>query len=91
MGSRCASHCQSISVQLPCEGQGDQGLTKDSPLHCFKKPGSKYFLNIFPCSATPHLSNIPPSASEDNFKSLFSGNAGAFKGFKFFQKVRKMA
>lgn len=50
------------SVQLPREGQEDQGLTKDygsSPLHRFKKPGSKNFQNIFPPSATLHLSNIP--------------------------------
>lgn len=49
-------------VQLPREGQEDQGLTKDygsSPLHRFKKPGSKNFQNIFPPSATLHLSNIP--------------------------------
>ncbi|NXI95966.1 PTBP3 protein, partial [Psophia crepitans] len=49
-------------VQLPREGQDDQGLTKDysnSPLHRFKKPGSRNFQNIFPPSATLHLSNIP--------------------------------
>lgn len=49
-------------VQLPREGLDDQGLTKDftnSPLHRFKKPGSKNFQNIFPPSATLHLSNIP--------------------------------
>lgn len=40
----------------------DAGLTKDysqSPLHRFKKPGSKNYLNIYPPSATLHLSNIP--------------------------------
>lgn len=50
------------SVQLPREGHEDQGLTKDysnSPLHRFKKPGSKNYSNIFPPSATLHLSNIP--------------------------------
>ncbi|KAJ8357170.1 hypothetical protein SKAU_G00199640 [Synaphobranchus kaupii] len=44
------------TVQLPREGLDDQGLTKDftnSPLHRFKKPGSKNFQNIFPPSATP--------------------------------------
>ncbi|KAE8277675.1 Polypyrimidine tract-binding protein 1 [Larimichthys crocea] len=49
------------SVQLPREGHEDQGLTKDysnSPLHRFKKPGSKNYSNIFP-PATLHLSNIP--------------------------------
>lgn len=50
------------TVQLPREQQEDHGLTKDygnSPLHRFKKPGSKNFQNIFPPSATLHLSNIP--------------------------------
>lgn len=50
------------TVALPRDGLDDQGLTKDyanSPLHRFKKPGSKNFQNIFPPSATLHLSNIP--------------------------------
>ncbi|XP_013928241.1 PREDICTED: polypyrimidine tract-binding protein 1 [Thamnophis sirtalis] len=82
------------TVQLPREGQEDQGLTKDygnSPLHRFKKPGSKNFQNIFPPSATLHLSNIPPSIIEDDLKLLFSSNGGMVKGFKFFQRDRKMA
>uniref|UniRef100_A0A8C9P7J5 RRM domain-containing protein n=1 Tax=Spermophilus dauricus TaxID=99837 RepID=A0A8C9P7J5_SPEDA len=82
------------NVQLPREGQEDQGLTKDygnSPLHRFKKPGSKNFQNIFPPSATLHLSNIPPSITEEDLKVLFSSNGGVVKGFKFFQKDRKMA
>ncbi|XP_029566427.1 LOW QUALITY PROTEIN: polypyrimidine tract-binding protein 3-like [Salmo trutta] len=86
------------TVQLPREGQEDQGLTKDfsgSPLqkkkHRFKKPGSKNFQNIFPPSATLHLSNIPPSITDDILKDLFSGNGYTVKAFKFFQKDRKMA
>ncbi|XP_066490881.1 polypyrimidine tract-binding protein 1 isoform X1 [Tiliqua scincoides] len=82
------------TVQLPREGQEDQGLTKDygnSPLHRFKKPGSKNFQNIFPPSATLHLSNIPPSVTEEDLKMLFACNGGMVKGFKFFQKDRKMA
>ncbi|NXA07373.1 PTBP1 protein, partial [Sapayoa aenigma] len=82
------------TVQLPREGQEDHGLTKDygnSPLHRFKKPGSKNFLNIYPPSATLHLSNIPPSITEEDLKMLFSNNGGMVKGFKFFQKDRKMA
>lgn len=50
------------TVQLPKEGQPDAGLTKDytsSNLHRFKKPGSKNYQNIYPPSATLHLSNIP--------------------------------
>ncbi|NXL39873.1 PTBP1 protein, partial [Glaucidium brasilianum] len=82
------------TVQLPREEQEDRGLTKDygnSPLHRFKKPGSKNFQNIFPPSATLHLSNIPPSVNEEDLKMLFSTNGGMVKGFKFFQKDRKMA
>ncbi|NWV42979.1 PTBP1 protein, partial [Grantiella picta] len=82
------------TVQLPRENQEDHGLTQDfgtSPLHRFKKPGSKNFQNIFPPSATLHLSNIPPSVTEEDLKLLFSSNGGMVKGFKFFQKDRKMA
>ncbi|KAL7988622.1 hypothetical protein Chor_007541, partial [Crotalus horridus] len=82
------------TVQLPREGQEDQGLTKDygnSPLHRFKKPGSKNFQNIFPPSATLHLSNIPPSVTVDDLKDLFAGTGCTVKAFKFFPKDRKMA
>ncbi|KAK1152380.1 polypyrimidine tract-binding protein 1-like isoform X3 [Acipenser oxyrinchus oxyrinchus] len=82
------------TVQLPREGQEDQGLTKDfsnSPLHRFKKPGSKNFQNIFPPSATLHLSNIPPSVVEDDLRVLFMSCGAVVKAFKFFQKDRKMA
>ncbi|TDH09002.1 hypothetical protein EPR50_G00103840 [Perca flavescens] len=82
------------SVQLPREGHEDQGLTKDysnSPLHRFKKPGSKNYSNIFPPSATLHLSNIPPSVVEDDLKMLFSTSGALVKAFKFFQKDHKMA
>nr|XP_033771829.1 polypyrimidine tract-binding protein 2 isoform X3 [Geotrypetes seraphini] len=82
------------TVQLPREGLDDQGLTKDfgnSPLHRFKKPGSKNFQNIFPPSATLHLSNIPPSVSEDDLRALFANTGGTVKAFKFFQRDHKMA
>uniref|UniRef100_A0A672INY6 RRM domain-containing protein n=1 Tax=Salarias fasciatus TaxID=181472 RepID=A0A672INY6_SALFA len=82
------------SVQLPREGHEDQGLTKNysnSPLHRFKKPGSKNYSNIFPPSATLHLSNIPPSVSEEDLKMLFSSSGAVVKAFKFFQKDHKMA
>ncbi|MBN3302976.1 PTBP3 protein, partial [Amia calva] len=82
------------TVQLPREGQEDQGLTKDfsnSPLHRFKKPGSKNYQNIFPPSATLHLSNIPPSVVEEDLKMLFASSGALVKAFKFFQKDRKMA
>uniref|UniRef100_A0A667XE27 Polypyrimidine tract binding protein 1a n=1 Tax=Myripristis murdjan TaxID=586833 RepID=A0A667XE27_9TELE len=82
------------TVQLPREGHEDQGLTKDysnSPLHRFKKPGSKNYSNIFPPSATLHLSNIPPSVVEDDLRGLFASSGATVKAFKFFQKDRKMA
>uniref|UniRef100_A0A8C6ZQX0 Polypyrimidine tract-binding protein 1 n=1 Tax=Nothoprocta perdicaria TaxID=30464 RepID=A0A8C6ZQX0_NOTPE len=82
------------TVQLPREGQEDQGLTKDysnSPLHRFKKPGSKNFQNIFPPSATLHLSNIPPSVTVDDLKNLFASTGSTVKACKFFQKDHKMA
>uniref|UniRef100_A0A3B3CDS6 Polypyrimidine tract-binding protein 1 n=1 Tax=Oryzias melastigma TaxID=30732 RepID=A0A3B3CDS6_ORYME len=82
------------TVQLPREGHEDQGLTKDysnSPLHRFKKPGSKNYSNIFPPSATLHLSNIPPSVMEDDLRRLFGSTGATVKAFKFFQKDRKMA
>lgn len=81
-------------VQLPREGQENQSLTKDygnSPLCHFKKLGSKNFQNIFLHSVTLHLSNIPPSISEDDLKMLFSSNGSITKVFNFFQKDRKMA
>uniref|UniRef100_A0A669DXX5 Polypyrimidine tract binding protein 1 n=1 Tax=Oreochromis niloticus TaxID=8128 RepID=A0A669DXX5_ORENI len=80
--------------ELPREGHEDQGLTKDysnSPLHRFKKPGSKNYSNIFPPSATLHLSNIPPSVVEDDLKMLFASSGAVVKAFKFFQKDHKMA
>uniref|UniRef100_A0A8C6WQ68 Polypyrimidine tract-binding protein 1 n=1 Tax=Neogobius melanostomus TaxID=47308 RepID=A0A8C6WQ68_9GOBI len=73
------------TVQLPREGHEDQGLTKDfsnSPLHRFKKPGSKNYSNIF-----PRL----PSVMEDDLKRLFGSSGATVKAFKFFQKDRKMA
>ena len=62
------------SVQMPKEGQPDAGLTKDysqSPLHRFKKPGSKNYLNIYPPSPTLHLSNIPPNITEEFLEDAF--------------------
>ncbi|XP_026485714.1 polypyrimidine tract-binding protein 2 isoform X10 [Vanessa tameamea] len=82
------------TVQLPKEGQPDAGLTRDysqSPLHRFKKPGSKNYQNIYPPSATLHLSNIPATVSEDDIKDAFTKRGFAIKVFKFFPKDRKMA
>ncbi|KAK8778647.1 hypothetical protein V5799_020013 [Amblyomma americanum] len=81
-------------VQLPKDGQPDAGLTKDyinSPLHRFKKPGSKNYQNIYPPSATLHLSNIPPAVSEEQIREAFTQTGGTVVAFKFFPKDRKMA
>uniref|UniRef100_A0A1A7Z9E9 Polypyrimidine tract binding protein 2a n=1 Tax=Nothobranchius furzeri TaxID=105023 RepID=A0A1A7Z9E9_NOTFU len=81
------------TVALPRDGLDVQGLTKDyanSPLHRFKKPGSKNFQNIFPPSATLHLSNIPQNVTEDDLQLLFTNTGGTVKAFKFFQD-HKMA
>uniref|UniRef100_A0A4W6CQV1 Polypyrimidine tract binding protein 3 n=1 Tax=Lates calcarifer TaxID=8187 RepID=A0A4W6CQV1_LATCA len=71
----------------------EQALTRDfsgSALHRFKKPGSKNFNNIFPPSATLHLSNIPSSVSEEVLKDLFSSSGFTVKAFQVFPD-RKMA
>ncbi|CAO1428410.1 unnamed protein product [Diamesa serratosioi] len=82
------------AVQLPKEGQPDAGLTRDysqNPLHRFKKPGSKNYQNIYPPSATLHLSNIPATVTEDEIKDAFTTNSFEVKAFKFFPKDHKMA
>uniref|UniRef100_A0A8C8UJY7 RRM domain-containing protein n=1 Tax=Peromyscus maniculatus bairdii TaxID=230844 RepID=A0A8C8UJY7_PERMB len=92
--SLCIVLSKHQSVKLPREGKEDQDLTKDyvnSPLHRFRKPGSKNFQNIFPPTATLHLSNLPTSVLEEDLKKLFSSGGGSVKAFKFFPKDRKMA
>ncbi|KAG5672552.1 hypothetical protein PVAND_002672 [Polypedilum vanderplanki] len=82
------------AVQLPKEGQPDAGLTRDysqNPLHRFKKPGSKNYQNIYPPSATLHLSNIPATVTEEEIREAFSSNGFEVKAFKFFPKDHKMA
>ncbi|XP_055678815.1 polypyrimidine tract-binding protein 2 isoform X15 [Lutzomyia longipalpis] len=82
------------AVQLPKEGQPDAGLTRDysqNPLHRFKKPGSKNYQNIYPPSATLHLSNIPSTIAEEDIRDAFVKNSFDVKAFKFFPKDRKMA
>ncbi|NXD81785.1 PTBP3 protein, partial [Halcyon senegalensis] len=82
------------TVQLPSEGQQHHGLTKDysnSPLHRFKKPGSRNFQNIYPPSATLHLSNIPPSVTVDDLKNLFANKGSTVKAFRFFERDCRMA
>ncbi|XP_078488599.1 polypyrimidine tract-binding protein 3-like isoform X1 [Ciona intestinalis] len=80
-------------VQMPREGQEMAKLTQDysnSPLHRFKKPGSKNFQNIFAPSEVLHLSNIPNDTEENFLRSKFE-EVGVVVGFKFFVKDRRMA
>lgn len=83
------------NVQMPKDGQPDSGLTKDytsSPLHRFKKPGSKNYQNIFPPSATLHLSNIPSTCTEQKLREAFESVAQVkVVNFKFFPNDQKMA
>ncbi|NXT51035.1 PTBP3 protein, partial [Pluvianellus socialis] len=82
------------TVKLPYLGQENHGLTKDysnSPLHRFKNPGSRNLENIFPPSATLHLSNIPPSVTVDYLKNIFASAGSTVKDFRFLQNDRKMA
>jgi len=72
----------------------EDGLTEDytsSPLHRFKKPGSKNYQNIFAPSATLHLSNIPDCVDEEYIKTLFASTGGAVHNFRFFQNDHRMA
>lgn len=83
-------------VQMPREGnQSDTGLTKDftnSPLHRFKIPGSRNYLNIYPPSNTLHISNIPATIDENDLHKAFKEACGfEYASFKFFPKDKKMA
>ncbi|XP_008946275.1 PREDICTED: polypyrimidine tract-binding protein 3-like [Merops nubicus] len=85
------SKCQTVYL---CEGQDDCGLTQDyrnSLLHRFKKANSKNVQNIYPPSATLHISNIPLSATADCVKTIFANKGFTVKAFKFFEKDGRMA
>lgn len=86
-------HSKHQQVQMPKDGQEAAKLTQDysnSPLHRFKKPGSKNFQNLYPPSATLHLSNIPGEILEEDLREKFS-RCGTVVEFRFFQKDRRMA
>merc|ERR550534_860541 len=81
------------NVNMPKSEDEGKELTKDyanSPLHRFKKPGSKNFQNIFPPIRTLHLSNIPESVTEEEIQEMFSEH-GTISNFLFFPKDRRMA
>merc|ERR1719187_2496997 len=80
-------------VNMPKSEDEGKELTKDytnSPLHRFKKPGSKNFQNIFPPIRTLHLSNIPESVTEEEIQEMFS-EPGTISNFRFFPKDHRMA
>jgi len=82
------------NVNMPKAEDEGKELTKEyvnSPLHRFKKPGSKNFKNIFPPICTLHLSNIPESVSEEEIKEMFTEYGGTINNFRFFPKDRRMA
>ncbi|XP_009950605.1 PREDICTED: polypyrimidine tract-binding protein 3-like, partial [Leptosomus discolor] len=90
----CATYSKYQTVQLPRDGQEDQGLTKDysnSPFHRFKNPGSRNFQNICPPSATLHLSSIPPSVTVDVLQNLFRSTGFTVKAFRLFPRDCTMA
>ncbi|NXK74895.1 PTBP3 protein, partial [Amazona guildingii] len=81
-------------IQLPPEGQKGNDLTKDysnSPLHRFRKPGSKSFQNIFPPSDTLHLSNIPPTLNATRDEAFTSSPGNPFQGLTSEMKDCRMA
>jgi len=81
------------TVNMPKSEDEGKELTKDytnSPLHRFKKPGSKNFQNIFPPIKTLHLSNIPESVTEEEIQEMFKEH-GTISNFRFFPKDRRMA
>jgi len=81
------------NVNMPKAEDEGKELTKDysnSPLHRFKKPGSKNFQNIFQPIRTLHLSNIPESVTEEEIQEMFS-EFGSISNFRFFPKDRRMA
>uniref|UniRef100_A0A0N5BF60 RRM domain-containing protein n=1 Tax=Strongyloides papillosus TaxID=174720 RepID=A0A0N5BF60_STREA len=82
------------SVQIRLDGKQDESSTKDythSPLHRFRKPGSKNYMNIYPPNSTLHLSNIPLSICEQFLVQAFEKSGFNVKAFKFFPNNHKMA
>ena len=82
------------NVQMPRDGQPDADLTRDytsSPLHRFRYAPSDTYPNAHPPTCVLHLSNLPPSATDENITQEFQKNGYKIEAVKFFQKDRKMA
>eukprot|EP00301_Raphidiophrys_heterophryoidea_P003499 c1157_g1_i1.p1 GENE.c1157_g1_i1~~c1157_g1_i1.p1 ORF type:complete len:493 (-),score=118.28 c1157_g1_i1:137-1615(-) len=75
----------------------EQQLTKDysgSPLHRFRVPGSRNFLNISSPTTFLHISNIPLNKTENDICAIFAERGAQVKEIGFIQvegKTRKMA
>jgi len=91
MNVRLSKHNQ---VSMPRDDPaGQSGLTKDftnSPLHRYKKAGSKNCSNIFKPGQTLHLSNIGEGVGQDDLIAAFR-DYGTVNQFKFFNETQKMA
>jgi len=91
MNVRISKHS---NVSMPRDDPaGQSGLTKDytnSPLHRYKKAGSKNCSNIFKPGPTLHLSNIGEGVGQDDLIAAF-GDYGTVQQFKFFNETQKMA
>lgn len=80
------------TVQMPKEGTPDAYLTQDyttSPWHRFRNSSSnsgRARAHVVSPSDVLHLSNIPPSVTEDYLKDLF-GQCGTVVDFKFFDRM----
>uniref|UniRef100_A0AC35UDK7 RRM domain-containing protein n=1 Tax=Rhabditophanes sp. KR3021 TaxID=114890 RepID=A0AC35UDK7_9BILA len=82
------------TVQIRLDGKQDETSTKDyshSPLHRFRKPGSKNYQNIYAPNATLHLSNIPLNITEQFLVNSFTEKGFVVVAFKFFPNNHKMA
>eukprot|EP00128_Syssomonas_multiformis_P001855 Colp12_sorted_trinity150504_noHs@746 len=80
-------------VTMPREDTSANPTTKDftnSPLHRFKVPGSKNFLNVCMPAKTLHISSIPTGVTEEQLRELF-GQYGTVHQIRFFPNNPKMA
>jgi len=83
------SRSKHYNINTPRSDSGEfstDGQFKDfhnSPLHRFKRAGSKNYNHICAPSKSLHVSNIPGSATEDDIRNLF-GQYGDVQEVRFF-------
>jgi len=69
-------------------------LTKDytnSPLHRYKRPGSRNERHICPPSPTLYVSNLPDDVNGDDLKAFFSQDDHKVLSVRLFGDKKKMA